>query len=360
MPLPSRSISQQQIANDLGYSQSFVSRVLNGQHAGLPEETVQRIWTYAREHGYRPRGINLDLLVADSVATPLVGFVLRSPLRLVNESSVFAHARQGMHDYLYQRNIRTVYLGAEAEIDAAALVASVERHQLMLGLALMGEVQPGFISGVAACRKPVVMVSARYPGLCHSVVSNLRQAATLLVDHLHQLGHRRFGWIGSVHGLGRMLLHKEAVVQALAARGLQLAAGCQFDLPEADRRHGQLAVAQLLRAGRAHLPTALICHNAMLARGAINHLFQHGLTVPGDVSVAAIDMTQVCTEESPQITSAAARPEALGARAAELIIACAEKRDRSLCELILPSELAVRESTAAVRAAVAAPLLVSS
>jgi LacI family transcriptional regulator len=193
------------------------------------------------------------------------------------------------------------------------------------------------------------MVSARYKGLCHCVVSNLQQAGKLLVDHLHGMGHRRFGWIGSLHGIGRMLGHKEAVIEALEARGLELENGCQWDMPEANRQNGHVAVAKMMRRTPINRPTAIICHNAMIARGAVNHLFQVGLKVPRDVSVAAIDMTQVCVEEPPHITSAAAPPEALGARAAQLIIERRDGRDRSLCEVILPSELAVRETTAAAR-----------
>jgi LacI family transcriptional regulator len=265
---------------------------------------------------------------------------------LITESQIFLHAHQGMHDYLSKRNIRTVYLGAEDELDAVDLVKSIERQKLVRGLALMGEVQHGFITTLAACRKPVVIVSARYPGLCHSVVSNLPQAAELLVDHLYQLGHRRFGWIGSVHGEGSMLRRKEAVIQSLAARGLSLEDSCQIDMPEADRQNGYAAGQELLARNRRRPPTALVCHNAMMARGAINRLFQRGLNVPRDISVVAIDMTQVCVEEPPQITSAAARPEALGARAAQLIIERSENEDRSLCEFIEPSQLVVRGTSA--------------
>src|SRR5579871_4180159 len=91
------AISQTQIARELGYSQSLVSKVLNGQHAFIPDETVKTVWEYARDHGYRPRGINLEMLVSETVATQMVGFVLRSPLRLVTESQIFLHAHQGMH-----------------------------------------------------------------------------------------------------------------------------------------------------------------------------------------------------------------------------------------------------------------------
>lgn len=345
---PKHGISQAQIAAELGCSQSLVSRVLNGRHGGIPDETVQAIWEHANRHGYRPRGINLDLFVSEMMATQMVGFVLRSPLRLITESHVFQHAHQGMHEYLQKRNVRTVYLGSEDELDAAALVKTVEKQELMLGLMLMGEVQPGFVRILGACRKPVVMISAQYPGVCHSIVSNLVQAANLLVEHLVKLGHKRFGWIGSVHGVGKMLKRKEATLQALRSYGLELSPAYELDMPEADRQNGHRAMAELLTRSGGQPPTAIICHNAMMARGAINHLFQHGWRVPQDISVVAIDMTRCCEEEPPHITSAAAKPELLGEVAAQLILERQHTADQRLCEIMLPSELAVRESSGAV------------
>ncbi len=344
-------ISQSKIASDLGYSQSLVSRVLNGQTGGIPDETIKAIWDHARDNGYRPRGINLDLLVSETVATQMVGFVLRSPLRLVSESQIFLHAHQGMHEFLLKKNIRTVYLGAEVELDVEELVKVMERQKLMLGVVLMGEVQPEFMATIGRCRKPVVMISARYPGVCHSVVSNLVQAANLLVEHLRKLGHRRFAWLGSMHGMGRMLRHKEAVVQAVLSAGMEIDLSCQIDMPEADRQNGYTGAAEIFKRSRRRRPTAFICHNAMMARGAVNYLFQHGYTVPKDVSVVAIDMTNVCVEEPPHITSAAAKPEALGACAAQLIIDRFDRTDHRLCEITIPSEIVVRDSSAAAAVA---------
>lgn len=348
-----RPISQLRIATDLGFSQSLVSKVLNGHRDGIPDATVDQIWSHAREHGYRPRGINHDLFVADTVAAGMVGFVLRSPLRLANESHIFHHALQGMHEVLVKKNIRTVFLGTESDIDPAELRRAVQRHQLMRGLVLMGEVKPAFMNEIARCEKPVVLISARYPGLAHSVLTNLTQSGELLVNHLHGLGHRRFGWIGSSHSLNSHARHRDAYVRALAAHGLELDPRCEVVVPEASRHHGHTAAAELLERNRRRPPTAIICFNAMIARAAMNLFFQRGLQVPRDLSVAAFDMTQVCVEEKPYITGASALPESLGAHAAQLILARSAQPDPSLCEVILPAELATRDTTG--RAPAAAP-----
>ena len=46
-----RTISQQQIARDLGFSQALVSFVLNGKRENISEESYKRIWNYAVKQG---------------------------------------------------------------------------------------------------------------------------------------------------------------------------------------------------------------------------------------------------------------------------------------------------------------------
>ena len=73
------SISQKQIAGDLGVSQALVSMVLNGKRDNIGEDTYQRIWDHALKIGYRPKGMQLN---GNRALTTNVGFVLRAGVRL--------------------------------------------------------------------------------------------------------------------------------------------------------------------------------------------------------------------------------------------------------------------------------------
>lgn len=342
-------VSQQQIAQALGYSQSLVSKVLNNRGAKVPTETARKIWEFARSLDYRPRGIDLNLLVADSISTHMVGFVLRAPLRLTSGSPIFIHAHEGMHNYLRRKNILSVFLGTEGEVDADVLTATLQRQKMLLGIVLMGQMQPGFVRQLATAGKPIVFVSGQLTGLAHSVHSNLPQAGEQLVEHLHQLGHRRFAWVGSSHSPTSNTRHRTAFSTALEARGLHLPDACVYTGQEANRAEGHLAARELLAQNRRNPPTAIVCSNGLLARGVVNSLFQLGRRVPDDISVATFDTTHVCMEETPSITGATAPADQLGARAAELIVTRAQSEDRSLSEIGLSTSLTVRESTGPVR-----------
>lgn len=86
----------------------------------------------------------------------------------------------------------------------------------------------------------------------------------------------------------------------------------------------------------------------LMARGAINFLLQKGIDVGREISVVAFDLTKVCTEEHPTITSAFAEPTKVGEEAGRIVLAASEDSGFPLHEITLPSVLVERESSGRV------------
>lgn len=345
---PAKRISQTQIAKELGYSQALVSMALNGRKQGISEEAYKRIWEYAITNGYSPRGMNIDS-ARESSNTTTVGYILRSPLKLANKSNFFNHVHQGMYDQLDQHGVKMVFLGSEDDIQVEKLPELKVMTSSVKGIAIMGEVQPEFLEGVRQLQLPIAYASARATGKCHSVLSNEQESGAMLVNHLYELGHRKFAWLGGDKFMGR---HKErfnAVVEGLARYDLSLDPNSIARLKGADRMEGSNAAKQIVETNKDHLPTAWICLNSLMARGAISYLFQNGYRIPEDLSIAAIDMTNVCTEENPQITSASALPEEMGSEAARILLESINGSVKSLMDVTLPTQLRVLDSTGAVK-----------
>ena len=62
--------------------------------------------------------------------------------------------------------------------------------------------------------------------------------------------------------------------------------------------------------------------------------------------MVAVDATRVCVEENPKIAGADADPEKIGVTAAELLLRRSDTEDESLMDVLLPSHLTVRETSA--------------
>ncbi len=340
-------VSQQQIARDLGVSQTLVSMVLNGRRKGVSEKAYRKILDHARQSGYRPKGISAELLAAPGGAKS-VGLLLREGATLYSQSPFFGHVHHGIHDYLSEQGVSLIFLGVENNLDVEHL-KRLQDPGAFRGLVVLGEVSRQFLQAILKLDSRIVTVSCQYPGLCDSVVSNEEQAAELLVQHLMDLGHKSFAWVSGNKGQQRASHRLRAIQSALHLRNASIDPKFCLEAETGDRLHGsKIAEAMIKKAGGGDLPTAWICFNGVMARGVINCLTNKGYNVPGDISVAAFDRTRVCEEEHPTLTSAATSPELMGRVAAELLLAGHEKDPNRFMDTVLSAELFARESTGEV------------
>lgn len=344
MPRPAK-LSQTHLAKELGVSQALVSLVLNGRKAGISPETYDRIWDHAVKRGYRPKGMHLASAPA-STQLHQVGFILRAGLKLHTPSAYFGHVQHGLHLALEARGYTSVFLGYEDDLDDDKLARLFAPGRSFQGVVLMGEVARPFLEKLRRLDPRIVAVSARFPGLSHSVIGNEPQALDQLVTHLHGLGHRRFGWLGGNVGLGRHESRLSAFQEALGRVQLTLDPRYTITLEQGDRAEGTEAMLNALaHEKRKDFPTAFVCYNSSMAAGALIALGRADWRVPRDVSIAAADISRSATEAKPSLTAAGSSPERLGEVAARLILDSTGGADESFTDKILASQLHVGDTT---------------
>jgi LacI family transcriptional regulator len=347
VPRP-KKISQTQLAHELGLSQAMVSLVLNGRRQGIAPETYDRIWAHAVKQGYHPKGMRLAS--SPGAQARQVGFILRARLRQHTQSNYFGHVQDGLHTALEARGFATVFLGTENTLDHSKITRFFQPGHLFQGIALLGEVARPFLDALRTVERRIVAVSARYPGICHSVVGNEPQALELLVRHLQGLGHRRIGWLGGNAGLGRHTARFGAFQAALQAAGLSCDPRYCATLEQADRAEGAEAVHLMLaHARRKDFPTAFVCYNTLMAVGAMRVWEREGWRVPADISLASADASPEAAVARPGITAAGSSPDKLGEAAARLILESTGEDDESFTDLILSAHLFVGDTTGPVR-----------
>jgi LacI family transcriptional regulator len=345
MKSSARRVSQQKIARDLGVSQALVSLVLNGKRENVSPKSYERIWNYALKLGYRPKGMQPS---GNHLATRNVGFILRAGLRLHTQSNFFSHVQHGLHEGLLAHGYHSVFLGSEDDLGVRALQQKLRENHLF-GLAILGQVEEKFLRAIKSAQENIVAISVSYPGLCHSVMPNEKQALRQLVEHLTELGHCEFAWLGGDRNLNYNIRRRSALLEALSSHELKPQSKFMVEIDSGDRLAGWRATEMMLeRTGKKNFPTAWVCVNGLMARGAVNCLMQKGWRIPEQISVVAVDATRVCVEEHPQITGAHADPEKMGAKAAELLWR-AREADESLADVMMGTQLTVRETSGPAR-----------
>lgn len=342
-------ISQTKLAKDLGVSQALVSMVLNGRRENISPETYQRIWDHAFNLGYTPRGMKLNQSPVET-ARRQVGFILRAGLNLHTQGSYFSHVLHGLHSALAEKGYATVFLGSEDNLTVPRLRQFFHAGHALKGVTILGQVNDAFLQQVRQFSTRIVAVSARHPGLCHSVLGNEPQAISSLVTHLVDLGHRRIGWIGGNAGLGRHEARHQAYLNALGAAGLKADSRYDIRQKQGDRAEGAEAVYQLRPLmKRKDFPTAFITYNQQMARGAVSTFKREGRDVPGDISIAAADYSSLAHEEKPTLTAAGCDAESLGRAAARLMLDTQENEEGSYLDLTLASTLFIGETSGPIR-----------
>lgn len=344
---PKKKISQTQLAKTLGVSQALVSLALNGRSVGINPDTYKRIWDHAISLGYLPKGMRVES-TPDSSGVRQVGYILRAPLRLYIPSTYFGHVQHGLHQELENRGHRLVYLGAEDELTPEKLRHFFHPSNHLGGVVVLGEVARPFMDGLCKLTRRVVAVSARYHGLCHSVLGNEPEALTEIVRHLYNLGHQRIGWLGGNAGLGRHDARLAALKAALQPLGVSLDPRYTVVLKQADRAEGAEAIHGLLtHARRKDFPTAFVTYNTQMAAGAAMALQREGWKVPGDISLASADVSRLSIEGALRITGAGTSPDKLGEAAARLVVGEGVPVE-GYTDLVLPAPLVVGNSTGPV------------
>jgi DNA-binding LacI/PurR family transcriptional regulator len=187
-----------------------------------------------------------------------------------------------------------------------------------------------------------------------------RAGARAAAQHVVDLGHRRVGILtGELAGPHGVPVPADAPSEHHAARQRMLGwtdalgpAGVEpvvLRVPLAPQEQAYDAARTLLEM--PHRPTAVLCFSDVLAFWALRAAQDLGLAVPGDVSLVGFDDNPLACRIRPALTTVRQDVSAKGhAAAAALTDAIARARDGRkphVRHLTLPTELVVRESTAA-------------
>ncbi|WP_263588060.1 LacI family DNA-binding transcriptional regulator [Sphingopyxis sp. GC21] len=262
------------IAAELNLSHPTVSRAL-ADHDSISRDTKERIRAVADRLGYVANSSARMLRVGTG---NVVGVLLPD---MTNE--FYAAAAQRLADDCSARNQRLLLSisGGDPERELALVRALIEARPIGLVVALTEAPRPETLEYLRGVHCVQFMNIA--PGLQGPSVSVTDSGgATLAVQHLLDLGHRRIGFVGP--------LPSERIGEA-RLRGLNVAlktAGHQLDsdlirLGPSTAEFGASAVAALLALPKP--PTALYLSSAPLSLGGMHMLGERRVAIPGDISV---------------------------------------------------------------------------
>ncbi len=297
------------LAERLNLSPASVSLVLNDAPgaAAIPRATQDRIRALAERLHYRPNSIARSLrhkrsrtigVMVPEISEGYAALVMSGiEDRLLQEGFLYFVASHRHREDLLEEYPKLLMARA---VDGLIAIDTPWKHPMAV---------------------PVVSVSGHHhvPGITN-IVLNHDRAATVALEHLHALGHRRLAFIKGQSFSSDTATRWNAIRRAARTFGLtidaRLVAQLEGDNPAPEL--GYHVTHRLLATGARF--SALFAFNDISAIGAIRALREHGLTVPGDVSVVGFDDIQSAAFQNPALTTVKQPLKRMGELAAETIL----------------------------------------
>lgn len=330
-----RAVTLSDVARASGVSHQTVSRVVNGSPRVAPA-TRARVLQAVERLGYRPNPLARQLATGESRTVGIISFGTSyyGPAQMV--ASIERALKSQGYGFVFA-SIGSLALG-----DIRAALLEVQRHGVA-GLILVTpllSVQPAEIEALCG-PLPFVMIDVRKGTAVPSVLIDQAHGSALTTRHLLELGHTRIGEVSGPLSWSGALERHEAWQATLRRAGLQPGPSLPGDWSAA----GGYRAAQQLPQDLS----AVVVGNDQMALGVIAALRESGRRVPEDVSVVGFDDVPEARFYHPPLSTVRQDFGGLGERSAELIVARLRDPQAPPSQLLLPPELVVRASTAAIK-----------
>ena len=331
---PAERATIRDVALRAGVSKSTVSRYLQGR---ITDSTRDAIAQAIRELDYRPNTAARNLTRNRSGAIGVLGNDIRQPWHgefLAGLASVLdrhgyfmlvgdMRVEQRLHE-------RLVKAFAEGQVDGLVLAGTMH-------------VTPA-LARAMRCIPTVVAGNHEFDlSDLDVVVPDDHAAATLVMDHLLGLGHRRIAHI-SGPGTGTFPIRRRVYEQRMSSHGLAehiMVESCDTT------DDGGFAATDRLLDGTGPRPTALFVGNDLAALGALALARSRRMAIPGELAIATIDDTFLARSPAISLTSVTLGTERQGSLAGELMIRRIREPGAERAKLVMPpAGISIRNSTA--------------
>lgn len=321
------------VARLAGVSHQTVSRVINGSENVLPE-TRALVQTAIEQIGYRPSAI------ARSMASGVTHTLACISPNLTDYT--FASLIEGAEAEARQHDYFMVSSSARDPQAFHALVDELCGHRRVDGLIVINPYADERFKYVPA-DFPTVFVGARShdQNVC-SISLDDHKAAYEATRHLLLLGHTRIALItGPMEedcSQDRMEGYRSALTDA--GIGFDLAMVYEGDWSASSGQEGLFA---LLENGPA--PTAVFAQNDRMALGVLRAARDAGLKVPAQLAVIGVDDMPLSSYFDPPLSTMRQDMPQIGREATRILLSIIKKKPIDSCEIKLPAQLIVRQST---------------
>ena len=332
-----RHVSLKDLAKELGVSVSTVSRALKN-HPDISRELTEKIQKLANERNYTPNPLAMGLLRQQ---TKMIGVIVPD---IVTHffSSIISGIESFAEDKGYFIVIASSNESYKKEVEYVNNLLKTRVEGLIVCLSQETKDFSHF-ENLIQNGIPIVF----FDRVCESlntptVTVDGADAVKSIVRHFHQNGCKRIAYISGPKILSIAKNRKQGYLQGLKECGLkyhpELLVECNLSANEAS-----LAARKLLSLPQK--PDAIFGINDTIAFAAMKEIKKHGLKIPDDIALIGFTDELHSTVVDPTLTSVTHPTFQMGQEAARLFFKWIESGTCFVENIVLPTELVIRESS---------------
>ncbi|GIH26536.1 LacI family transcriptional regulator [Acrocarpospora phusangensis] len=334
-----RRVTIADVARHAQVSTTAVSKVLRNAYGASPAMR-DRVRAAIDELGYRPHAAARAMRGRTFTIGVLLPHI-RNPF--------FADILDGLSAQVAETDYQVIIVagGAGLKEEVRAIEALVDRQ--VDGILMIAPLTSRADLDKVAETMPAVVLGRHEKSTAYDAVDDDDEyGASLVVEHLIGLGHRRIGHISQKDASrGRRAalpysIREETYTRVMREHGLgdEIAVATTSWTEEG----GYIGTRELL--ARSPRLTAIFAGADQAAFGALAAVHEAGLSVPGDISVAGYDNTRMAALDHIALTSVDQDGVVMGRTAGRLLLERVEGRTASVRFSVTPT-LVPRRSTAA-------------
>lgn len=337
-------VTMKDIAEELGLSTNTVSRAFSGKKDISPD-TKQLIFSTAKAMGYERNAVAQSLRTQ---RTHIVGLVITD-----NSNPYFSKLVRGVEDTLRIQGYNVILCNTDESYAKERELLSVLVSRRVDGIVIT-PAQSGSqdLASLVERGIPLVLAGRRFEDLdAGYVVSAEKEGAFAAVEHLIKLGHRDILYLNGPAYISSAKERMAGYLSALEAAGVppdpHLLRVCE------PRTESAYNVMRSVLLEGVHF-TAVFAFSDLMMLGVVQALREADIDVPCDVSLVGFDDIEFARMLQPPLTTVRQDIYGIGSAAAKLLLdTLGGRQDRH--NIVLPTELIIRGSTARVSGGVGRP-----
>ncbi len=322
------------IAKSAGVSKTTVSRVLNDKPE-VDSSTRERVLKTIKETGFVPQITAINLAKGNSNIIGLLVPTLTSPYSLT--------VVQGVAEKIAETDYELIlYTTSLSEKNQERFIKKIAKKLIDGLVILLPRNFKNIQTQILKHKIPIVLIDHRGVDLdLSSISASNKKGAFDAVEYLIILKHKHIGFITGLMDFGCSQERLAGYREALQKNDINIDDSIiKFgDFTEAS---GYMCSKELLK--QQNEVTALFCSNDEMAFGAIQAVKDLGLKIPDDISIIGFDDVPKAAYSFPPLTTVKQPLQAMGEKAAELVIQQIRASSFEKEDLFLDTQLIIRDT----------------